>query len=32
VSGDGGGAFHRWRWNRLVKRRALNADAFGGSW
>ena len=27
VPGDGGGAFHRWRWSRPVTRRARNADA-----
>jgi hypothetical protein len=26
--GDGGGAFHRWRWNRPVARRARNAGIF----
>ena len=26
VPGDGGGAFHRWRWSRPVTRRARNAE------
>ena len=26
--GDGGGAFHRWRWSRPVTRRARNAGIF----
>src|SRR5690606_29338807 len=28
VPGDGGGAFHRWRWSRPVTRRARNAGIF----
>jgi hypothetical protein len=28
VPGDGGGAFHRWRWSRPVERRARNAGIF----
>ena len=30
--GDGGGAFHRWRWSRPVARRARNAEVFGFPW